>query len=57
LLDERFAAMQDRQAARHAEQSRLLAELAERLDFTERVVAQGRAPERPPPGSRIRTPI
>ena len=40
LIDSRFAALQDRQAERQAEQSRRLEELAERLDFAERVLAR-----------------
>ncbi|MGE0554845.1 MAG: hypothetical protein AB7R55_15555 [Gemmatimonadales bacterium] len=40
LIESRFAALQDRQAARQTEISRQLAELAERLDFAERVLAQ-----------------
>jgi hypothetical protein len=39
-LETRFAAIRDRQAQRTAEHGRQLAELAERLDFTERVLAQ-----------------
>jgi hypothetical protein len=40
LIETRLAALQDRQALRHAEYSRELAELAERLDFAERMLAQ-----------------
>ena len=39
-METRFAAIRDRQAQRTAEHGRQLAELAERLDFTERVLAQ-----------------
>ncbi len=60
LIDDRFAQLQDRQAARQAEEVRQLAELAERLDFAERVLAQGRPPERlgaPPKRSGVVTPV
>jgi hypothetical protein len=46
VLDTRLAALQDRQAQRNAEVARQLGELAERLDFTERMLAR----EGPPPG-------
>jgi hypothetical protein len=39
-METRFATIRDRQAQRTAEHGRQLAELAERLDFTERVLAQ-----------------
>lgn len=39
LIDQRFAALQDHQARQRAGQARELAELAERLDFVERVIA------------------
>ena len=39
LIDTRLTAVQDRQALRHAEYSRQLSELAERLDFAERVLS------------------
>ena len=40
MIDSRLAAILDRQALRHAEYSRELAELAERLNFAERVLAR-----------------
>jgi hypothetical protein len=40
VIEARLAALQDRQALRHAEYARQLAELGERLDFAERVLAQ-----------------
>ncbi len=42
LIERRFADMRDRQAQQFAENTRELAELAERLDFAERVLAQQR---------------
>ena len=59
LIDARFAALQDRQSLRHAEMSRQLAELAERLDFAERVLAQKRQPRQleAPEEGQIRTPV
>jgi len=46
VLDTRLAALQDRLAQRHAEVARQMGELAERLDFAERVLAR----EQPPLG-------
>jgi hypothetical protein len=59
LIDTRLAAVLDRQALRHAEYSRQLAELAERLDFAERVLAGGEPVKRldAPAESRITTPV
>jgi hypothetical protein len=59
LIDARLAAIQDRQAMRHAEFSRQLGELAERLDFAERVLARQLPPERPaaPQESDVPTPV
>ena len=59
IIDSRFAVLQDRQALRNAEIARQLAELAERLDFAERVLAQQRPPQQlaPPDETRIRTPV
>lgn len=59
LIETRLAAIQDRQAMRHAEYSRQLAELAERLDFAERVLSRQRPLERPaaPEESDIPTPV
>ena len=45
LIDTRLTAVQDRQAVRHAEYSRQLAELAERLDFAERVLSLSPPPK------------
>jgi hypothetical protein len=42
LIDNRFAALQDHQARNRADQGHQLAELAERLDFVERVIAAPR---------------
>ncbi len=42
LIERRFAEMRDRQAQQFAENTGQLAELAERLDFAERVLAQQR---------------
>jgi hypothetical protein len=39
LIDQRFAALQDHQALQRAGQANQLAELAERIDFVERVIA------------------
>jgi hypothetical protein len=39
LIDQRFAALQDHLAQQRAGQARELAELAERIDFVERVIA------------------
>jgi hypothetical protein len=57
LVDGRLAAAQDRQAVRHADYSRQLAELAERVDFAERVLA--RQPKRleAPEDSDLPTPV
>jgi hypothetical protein len=59
LIETRLAAIQDRQAMRHAEFSRQLAELAERLDFAERVLARQLPPERPaaPEENKVPTPV
>ena len=59
LIDTRLTAVQDRQALRHAEYSRQLAELAERLDFTERVLSLSPPPKRleAPAENDIITPV
>jgi hypothetical protein len=59
LIDTRFAALQDRQALRHAENAAQIAELAERLDFAERILAQRRPQSRidAPKDSDITTPV
>ncbi len=59
LIDHRLAAAQDRQSARHAEISRQVSELAERLDFAERVLARerGRTSLGAPETGRIPTPV
>lgn len=58
LIDTRLAAVLDRQAVRHAEYSRQLTELAERLDFAERVLAGQEPPKRlDAPDVKIPTPV
>lgn len=59
LIDTRLTAVQDRQALRHAEYSRQLAELAERLDFAERVLSLSPPPKRleAPEENDIITPV
>jgi hypothetical protein len=59
LIDSRIASVLDRQAVRHAEYSRELAELAERLDFAERVLARQDPMQRldAPKQSDISTPV
>jgi hypothetical protein len=59
LIDSRLAAVLDRQAVRHAEYSRQLAELAERVDFAERVLARQEPQKRleAPDMSDISTPV
>jgi len=52
LLDDRIAALGDRQAQRQAEQARQVAELAERLDFAERMLARPGSADRLPPAGR-----
>lgn len=53
LIELRFAQLQDRHGTRLADQSRLVAELAERVDFAERVLAQGRPADRLPAPRRV----
>jgi hypothetical protein len=59
LIEGRLAAVQDRQAVRHADYARQLAELAERLDFAERVLAGQRPVQRleGPRESDVPTPV
>lgn len=59
MIDSRLAAILDRQALRHAEYSRELAELAERLNFAERVLTRQEPLKRldAPDESRIPTPV
>ncbi len=59
LIDTRFAALQDRQALRHAEHASQIAELAERLDFAERILAQRQPQNRldAPNDPKIVTPV
>jgi hypothetical protein len=59
FIDSRLAAFQDRQALRHADYVRDLAELAERLDFAERMLARLPPPKRldAPAESDITTPV
>lgn len=59
LIDSRFASLQDHQARTRGDQGRQLAELAERLDFVERVLSAprpGRSIE-PPREQRHHTPV
>lgn len=59
LIEMRFADLQDRQAGRNGEHQRQLAELAERVDFAERLLVRQRSvnqlegPERP----KVVTPV
>jgi hypothetical protein len=59
VIDQRFAALQDHQARHRAEEARQLAELAERLDFVERVLTrpQTAKPLAPPPEKGSTTPV
>ena len=59
LIDSRFAMLQDRQAMRNADMARQLMELAERLDFAERVLAQQRPAKQlgAPDEQKIKTPV
>lgn len=59
ILDARLAAVLDRQALRHADYARELAELAERLDFAERVLARHEPLKRlgAPEVSDVSTPV
>lgn len=58
LIESRLVGVQDRQGLRHVEYVRQLAELAERLDFAERVLAQQRRlPLETPNEKRITTPV
>jgi hypothetical protein len=59
LMEMRFSEMRDRHAQQLAESARQLAELAERLDFTERVLAQQRPINslEAPDGSDVVTPV
>ncbi len=58
LIDSRLGALQDRQGMHQAEHARQLAELAERLDFAERMLAQqGTVRRIAPPERGIKTPV
>jgi hypothetical protein len=59
FIDSRLAVIQDRQALRQADYARELAELAERLDFAERMLARLPIPKRldAPAESNITTPV
>ncbi len=59
LIDSRFAELQDRQAQNSGEQHRQLVELAERMDFAERLLVDARAPKEiaPPEKRRVITPV
>lgn len=52
LVESRLAGLEDRHVPRFAEQAHQLAELAERLDFAERMLAQGGSAGRLPPPRR-----
>lgn len=57
-IDRRLESLHERQAARLAEQARHILELEERLDFAERVLARGQAPEQlPGRGKPHHTPV
>lgn len=57
-IDARLEALQGHQATRLAEQIRRMAELEERLDFAERILARGQAADKLPPAPRPRnTPV
>jgi hypothetical protein len=58
-IDSRMAEVLDRQALRHAEYSRELSELAERLDFAERMLARQDPSKRlqAPEQSKVPTPV
>lgn len=59
LIETRFAEMRERQAQQFADSAGQLAELAERLDFTERILAQQRPINQlEPPGEKdVATPV
>ncbi len=58
LIDSRLGAWQDHQGMHQAEHARQLAELAERLDFAERMLAQQESVRRiAPPERGIKTPV
>ncbi|MHB1329168.1 MAG: hypothetical protein ACYC2K_13310 [Gemmatimonadales bacterium] len=58
LIDSRLGALQDRQGMLQGEQARQLAELAERLDFAERMlVQQGTVKRIAPPERGLKTPV
>jgi len=53
LIETRFAHLQDRQGSRLSNQAQQVAELAERVDFAERMLAQARPAERLPTPRRM----
>lgn len=59
FIERKFAELRDRQAQQFAENAGQLSELAERLDFTERVLAQQRPPNRlkSPDENDVATPV
>ena len=59
LFEMRFAEMRDRQLQHFGDNSEQLVDLAERLDFAERVIAQQRPMNRlkPPNGNEVVTPV
>jgi len=59
LIEMRFAEMRDRQIQQFGDNAEQLVDLAERLDFAERVIAQQRPIDRlkPPNGNQVVTPV
>jgi hypothetical protein len=59
LIEMRFAEMRDRQSHLFGENAEQMVDLAERLDFAERVIAQQRPMNRlkPPNGNEVVTPV
>ncbi|MFN2317040.1 MAG: hypothetical protein ABR602_10180, partial [Gemmatimonadales bacterium] len=59
VVESRLASLEDRHVPRHAEQAHQIAELAERLDFAERMLAQrgGAARLSPPRRDTHATPV
>ncbi len=59
LIEMRFAEMRDRQLQQFGDNAEQMVDLAERLDFAERVIAQQRPMNRlePPHGNEVVTPV
>lgn len=59
LIEMRFAEMREQQTLQYGENSEQLVDLAERLDFAERVIAQQKPQNRlkPPNGNQVATPV